>query len=371
MKKRIVIAGFGDTGLLAAVHLSKRYEIIGISPKPCLVSGQELGTRLANPEQWQKNYLMEFHRYKSLAGVKTIHGSVTTIDSEAQTVTVKTIDNQVQVENYDVLIIASGVTNGFWRNNQLEQWSDIQLQLKEQAQRFENANSIAIVGAGPTGVSAASNLKEQYPCSEVHLFFSQEQPLPGYHPKTRTRIEQQLKKQSIHLHPAHRALISSESASSESPSAIRWQSGQEDFKTDQVLWATGQLRPNNAFIPKNMLTDNGFVNCDSYLRVAGFENIFTVGDIAATDPNRSSARNAGFLILAKNVEAYLKGKPSSMKAFKATTYRWGSILGVQNNGMRIFTPKGSNVLVSRWWVEKLLFPFFVRKLIYRGVISTH
>lgn len=367
MKKRVVIAGFGDTGLLVAVNLSKKYDIVGISPKPCLVSGQELGTRLANPALWQKNYLMEFDRYKSLTGVRTVHGSVLSIETQTQTVRVKKADNEQQVEPYDVLVIASGVSNGFWRTNRIEQRSDIQKQLMNYSQQFQQANTVAVVGAGPTGVSAASNLKEQHPALAVHLFYSQEQPLPAYHPKTRIRVEQQLKDQGIHLHPRHRAVVPSKSNSAITEDSIQWQSGQKEFKADKVLWAVGQLEPNNNFIPKEMLTAEGFVKCDQYLRVPGFENVFTVGDIAASDPNRSSARNAGFLTLAKNIDACLSGRSNAMKEFRPTTYRWGSILGVQNDGMRIFTPKGGSVLVSPWWVEKLLFPFFVRKMIYRGI----
>ena len=32
MKKRIIIAGFGDTGLLVAIHLQKKYDIIVSNP---------------------------------------------------------------------------------------------------------------------------------------------------------------------------------------------------------------------------------------------------------------------------------------------------------------------------------------------------
>ena len=57
-----------------------------------------------------------------------------------------------------------------------------------------------------------------------------------------------------------------------------------------------------------MLTSDGFVKTNSFLRVAGYDNVFTIGDIAKTDDNRSSARNAGHLILAHNVKAYLEGR---------------------------------------------------------------
>ena len=118
-----------------------------------------------------------------------------------------------------------------------------------------------------------------------------------------------------------------------------------------------------------MLTSEGFVKSDIFLRVAGYDNVFTVGDIAKTDDNRSSARNAGHLILAHNVKAYLDGRSERMKPFKPPRYRWGSILGVQKKGLSIFTPNGERVGISPWWVKNLLFPIFVWRLIYQGLVK--
>ena len=74
MKKRVVIAGFGDTGLLVAINLGADFDIVGVSPKPCLVSGQELGMRLTQPQRWKQDYLMPFARYEKLDGVRTLQG---------------------------------------------------------------------------------------------------------------------------------------------------------------------------------------------------------------------------------------------------------------------------------------------------------
>jgi Trk K+ transport system NAD-binding subunit len=41
--KNLVIIGMGDTGVLVATRLSRHFNVIGISTKPNLVSGQELG----------------------------------------------------------------------------------------------------------------------------------------------------------------------------------------------------------------------------------------------------------------------------------------------------------------------------------------
>lgn len=41
-RKRVVIAGLGDSGVLTAIHLVRHADVVGISVKPALVSGQEL-----------------------------------------------------------------------------------------------------------------------------------------------------------------------------------------------------------------------------------------------------------------------------------------------------------------------------------------
>lgn len=71
-RPRVVIAGLGETGLLVAIHLGPGLEIVGISTKPCLVSGKELGTRLTRPEVWKQNYLMSFGCYARLDDVPVI-----------------------------------------------------------------------------------------------------------------------------------------------------------------------------------------------------------------------------------------------------------------------------------------------------------
>lgn len=368
MKKRVVIAGFGDTGLLVAINLPKTYEVIGISTKPCHLSGQELGTRLTQPEIWKQNYCVSFERYNALKGIDLRQGRVVEVDTDGKRVCVHPIEGGKYWLDYDVLVIASGVANGFWRTPKVETPEQIHRQLKSHQERLTSAKQVAIIGGGPTAVSTASNLKEQYPHIDVNLFYSQAELLMGYHIKTQNSVTQQLKQQGVNLNPNHRAVVPSDFDFTDfTHSAIHWQTGQEAFKPDLTLWCIGNLKPNNQFIPSSMLNDQGFVKVDSYLRVKGYDGVFAIGDIAASDPLRSSARNAGFLTAAHNINQCLQKKPHKMKVFKAPKHRWGSVLGVQKNGMRIFTPQGVGVLVSPWWVKKLLFPFFVRKMIYKGI----
>lgn len=368
MKKRVLIAGFGDTGLLVAIHLASNYEVVGVSPKPCLLSGQELGGRLTWPEAWKQDYMMEFGRFKKLDGVRTIQGLISMIDTTAQCVNIDLPDGSEQVESYDVLVISSGVSNGFWRNDALEGLADITDQIARDASKIAEANEIAIIGGGATAVSVAANLAGRYPEKIVHLFHSRGQPLPCYHPKVRNRIQAHLKRVGVHLHPNQRAIIPEGFRCDRMTSeVVEWSTGQRPFKADLTLWAVGHTRPNNTFIPAEMLDEAGFVQVDDALRVSGHANVFAVGDIAASDGNRSSARNWGYQLVAHNVHCYLQGDESRMKRYKPPGYRWGSILGVQKNGLRVFKPNGGSFRFPRWSVNLLLFPIAVRRGIYKGV----
>jgi NADH dehydrogenase FAD-containing subunit len=368
MKKRVLIAGFGDTGLLVAIHLASDCEVVGVSPKPCLLSGQELGSRLTRPEAWKQDYLMEFGRFKKLAGVRTIQGLISRIDTTGQTVSIALADGSEQVESYDVLVIASGVSNGFWRNDALEGLVDITEHISRAASQMAEAQEVAIIGGGATGVSVAANLADRYPDKVVHLFYSQDQPLPGYHAKVRKRLDNHLERVGVRLHPNHRAIIPEGFRCDRMTSeAVEWSTGQRRFKADLTLWAVGQTRPNNAFIPAEMLDEAGFVEVDDTLRVPGHATVFAVGDIAASDANRSSARNWGYRLVAHNIRCQLRGDEANMKHYTAPAHRWGSILGVQRNGLQVFQPDGGRFRFPRWSVNRLLFPLAVRRGIYKGV----
>ena len=157
-KPRIVVAGLGDSGLLTAINLARDVDVVGISTKPGMVSSQELGMRLARPDEWQRQYRFPFDSFCKLDPARIIHGTVTDLDLDDRTVTVKDADGETQVEPYDVLVIATGVTNGFWRRPEVQTSADVDETLRTAHQTLGDAGSIAIIGGGAAAVSSAANL---------------------------------------------------------------------------------------------------------------------------------------------------------------------------------------------------------------------
>ena len=101
---------------------------------------------------------------------------------------------------------------------------------------------------------------------------------------------------------------------------------------------------------------------DPDLRVPGRPGVFAIGDVAATDPLRTSARNSGHRVLAHNVRAHLDGKP--LRAYRPPGRRWGSVLGPLRDGLLVFAPSGHAFRFPAWSHDHLLRGVIVRWGIY-------
>ncbi len=365
-RPRVVVAGLGDTGVLVASRLARTCDVIGVTTRPALMSGQELGTRLTDPDRWRRTYLVPLRRFRKLDRIQVRHGRISSVDLEAKKVELALVDGGTAIEGYDALVIATGASNGFWRHDRLQGLDAIDRDLADTDARLRAASTIAVVGGGPTGVSAADNLARRGGAT-VHLFHGGDEPLPGYHPKARRWIAQRLRDDGVVVHPDHRADVPAGfTGDALTSDPIRWSTGQEPFEADVVLWAVGGVRPHSGFLPDDVLDDGGFVRVDEHLQVVGHPDVFAVGDVAATDPNRSSARNWGYRVVVANVRAVAGGKAPA-KRFSAPANRWGSVLGVQDDGMVIVQPDGKRVRVPRWAADRLLMRGFVPWYLYGGL----
>jgi apoptosis-inducing factor 2 len=362
----VVVAGLGDTGVLVATRLARTCRVIAVATRPALVSGQELGMRLVNPGKWRRHYFIPFERFRRLDDVDVRHGSVSSVDFEASTVTVRSVDGTLDNIRYDVLVIATGVSNGFWRHDRVESLEEVEGKFDQNAQQLSSARVVAIVGGGATGVSVADNVARQG-AHEVHLFHTGNEVLPEHRPSARRWAAERLARDGVILHPGHRAeLPDGRSPEHITDGPIAWTSGQPLFQADAVVWAVGSVRPHTGFLPPEVLDEYGFVRVDRYLRVPGHANVFAIGDVAASDPLRSSARNWGHRVVVANVRNVVRGR-APRRRFHAPKYRWGSIVGLQREGLTVAMKTGGRMRVPRRLAEPLLYGAFVTRGLYGGL----
>lgn len=367
MSPRVVIAGLGDSGLLTAIRLARtEIEVVGISTKPALVSGQELGVRLARPADWARDYWIPFERFRGLDRVRIVQAELTGLDTDARTVLVRAADGSAGTEHYDALVISTGVTNGFWRQPNLQSANEIGADLQGAHDRLAAAPSIAVIGGGAAAVSSAANLAAAWPGKRIDLYFPGERALPGHHPRVWATVRRRLTGTGVGLHAGHRAeLPDGFTGERITADPVRWSTGQPEVAAGAVLWAIGRVTPNTGWLPPGLLDDDGFVRATSELTVPGYPGVFAIGDVAATDPLRSSARNRADALLARNVRAWFDG--GSLRRYRPAGRRWGSVLGVQPDGLQVFAPNGRAFRFPAWSIDRVLHPWIVRRGIYGGI----
>ena len=360
----MVIAGLGDSGLLTAINLSRHADVVGISAKPGLVSGQELGIRLTRPEVWARDYRMAFDRFVRLDSVRTVHATLTGIDLTDRTVTVRFVDGTTTDEHYDILVISTGVTNGFWRRPDLQSAADVDADLRAAHENIASASSVLIVGGGAAAVGSAANIASTWPDKRVDLYYPGAQALPRHHPRVWRTVSRRLCTLGVGLHPSHRATVPAEfDRITDEP--VEWTTGQPASTADAVLWAIGRVQPNTDWLPADLLDASGFVRVTPDLRVPNHPGVFAIGDVAATDPLRTSARNRADRLLAHNIRAELAGR--KLRSYRPPRRRWGSVLGAQRDGLQVFAPNGRAFRFPSWTIDSLLQPLIVRRGIYRGI----
>jgi NADH dehydrogenase FAD-containing subunit len=204
------------------------------------------------------------------------------------------------------------------------------------------------------------------PTLQVDLYFPGERALTRHPPRVWEQIRRRLIRIGVGLHPGHRALIPAGFACDRITSEpVGWSTGQQPACADAVLWTIGQVQPNTGWLPTEMLDEDEFVRVTPQLQVPGYPGVFAIGDVAATDPLRTSARNRADRLLAHNIRASLVGGP--LRTYRSPKYRWGSVLGVQSDGLEVFAPAGHAFHFPAWSIDRLLRPWIIKRGIYRGV----
>ena len=362
---RVLVAGLGDTGVLVAGALARHRDlaVTGVSPTTGLVSGQELGLRLADPGAWSRDYRIDYRAFRRLDPVDVVHGRLVSADLAAREVTVEHPDGTTGALGWDVLVVATGVANGFWRSDGLRDDAAVAADLAARHAQVAAAATVAVIGGGAAAVSAAYNLAVRWPDKQVSLWFPGERALPQHHGRTWARVRRRLDAAGVALHPGHRAVL----PASDEPCAgpVRWSTGQPEAPADLVVWAVGRVRPHTAWLPAELLDEQGFVRTGLDLRVPGTDGVFAIGDVAATDPLRSTARNFQHSVLVRNVRAHLAGEP--LREIAVPGRRWGSVLGPQRSGLEVFDKAGRAFRIPRAVVDRALQPLVVKRGIYGGV----
>ncbi len=337
---RIVIVGAGFAGINLAKHLSsKDYQIILIDRnnyhqfQPLLYQVAMSGIE---PSSIAFPLRRLFRRRKNLhiriADVESVHPDDKNI---------LTSEGRV---NYDILVLATGVTTNYYGNKAIEAntyslksvadalflrnaiLADLEkaLTVREYDTRQQFLD-LVIVGGGPTGVELAGSFAElkkyilpnEYPEldaleMDIHLIQGDKELLHSFSPQASIKSRKYLENLGVHVMTETRV-------TNYDGNEVSLSDGQKIY-TKKVIWAAGITGKRFEGIPEACYTRDNRIKTDVYNLVIGLKDVYALGDAAYMEegnykghPQVAQPAIQQGRLLWKNLNRLAKGQP--MKPF--------------------------------------------------------
>ena len=194
--------------------------------------------------------------------------------------------------DFDYLVVAIGCYQGSVEpDDDVPQatYDEVKAYYDSMGEKIRNAGSVAIIGGGPVGVELAGEIRDSHPDKKITLIHSKsalvhEQQGAATPVEFQQKILKALTDQKIDVKLGVKADLSGldkKAGVYEGKDLQIPLSGGEPVSADLVLTAFG-LRSRGASITGLPVDDKGFVKVNKALQVEGFDNVFAIGDCAAS-----------------------------------------------------------------------------------------
>jgi apoptosis-inducing factor 2 len=298
----VVVVGGGYGGINAAKALDDVADVTLVDPTEAFVHNVAAWRALVEPE-WLDRIFFPYEHL--LAHGRFLRDRAVAIDGHRVTLA------SGDVLEPDYLVLATGSAYPFPAKTEAPDIASARARHRAAHEALLAADRVLIVGAGPSGLELAGEIKAFFPDKNVTVADISDDILVGpYHQALRDELRRQLDALGVELRLGTAlAELPSAPPATLAPIAIATTNGGE-LVADICFRAFG-VRAHSEYLEGGALEDRrderGYVRVDERLRVVGETHTFALGDLADADRDTAGIASAQARVVAANVRALITG----------------------------------------------------------------
>jgi NADH dehydrogenase FAD-containing subunit len=296
----VLVVGGGYGGIKVAKALDNIAEVTLVDPKEAFVHNIAAWRALVEPE-WLDRIFFPYERL--LAEGRFVRGRAARVDGRRVTLA------SGELLEADYLVLATGSSYPFPAKNEEPDVASARRRVEEAHEALLAAERVLIVGAGPSGLELAGEIKSFYPEKQVTIADVADDILTGpYDQALRDELRRQLAALDVVLQLGQ-TLSGLPDAEPATLDTIRISTaGGTELLADIWFRAFG-VRPHSDFLDEGSLADardeRGYVRVDDHLRVVGGTNVFALGDLSDADRDMAGVASRQAAVVAANLRTLI------------------------------------------------------------------
>lgn len=297
----VVIVGGGYGGVNAAKALDAYAQIVLVEPKDAFVHNVATLRALVDPA-FAPRIFLPYNRL--LARGRIEHDRAVTVGPRRVLVASGT---EIPA---DYVVLASGSSYPFPAKTDVDDTHDALDEYRGAHDRLEHADRVLLVGAGAVGIELAGEIKSAWPAKHVVLLDAAPDLLGAeYRPDLRAELRAQLAELGVEvvLGEGLRALPAP-AATELSAFTVTTESGRV-IAADMWFRCFG-VSPVSDYLDDELARardEDGFVRVTATLQVAGFDNVFALGDVSDADAKMAGRAGRQAHLVAENIRKLIGG----------------------------------------------------------------
>ncbi|KAK7404867.1 hypothetical protein VNO78_05888 [Psophocarpus tetragonolobus] len=318
-KKKVVVLGGGVAGSLVAKSLQFHAQVTLIDPKEYFEITWASLRSMVEPSFAERSVIN--HRDYLINGNIITSNAVDVTETEVLTADGHRIA-------FDYLVIATGHADyvPINRRERLDQFKDANKKIK-------SANSIMIIGGGPTGVELAAEIAVDFPDKKVIIVHKGPRLLDFVGPKAAEKTLKWLESKKVVV-----KLEQSIDLDELTEGQKRYRTSNGEFVEADCYFLCSGKPLGSAWLEETMmkhdLDDDGRIKVDERLRVNGRTNIFAIGDITdIPELKQGFAAQQHAEVVVKNLKVIIDGGRECSQC-RMETYKPQFVMAIVSLGRR-------------------------------------